>query len=939
MRPNACRAGDYHARMKMLTTVRSPLVLLVLSLAACGGGGSGSSDGGGVAPGGDGGSGGGVAADLSQPGTPVARTQRPDGETTLVSAAGRAATAAASGALAVRYEVVENQGGDTPYDCRAVGAQFGSCSVTNLHIKDADGQLSDGNWSLYFHSLRRVLRVDSDELDVFHVNGDLYYVRPDASFDGLDGDVETLRLITEFSHLMQSDLLPRYWLVRDGQAAQQIAGTEPGDGGPATDQSWALPIDGDNRRQFNGEPAPLATPATRFDANRAISEAAAQLTPRQVQARIVPQPVSTVVGTGSLDISSGISFAGGPLPAASSAALAERQRAFLSSADGTPTLMSLDDALGAGAYRLTVDANGIAIVGGDAAGVFNGAQSVLSLVQPGVGTVPFVQVEDAPRFDFRAMHVDVARNMMSVDALKRVIEQMAAYKLNVLHLHLSDDEGWRLAIPSLPELTEVGARRGFELDGEGNVFEGRSLMPQLGSGAGSDNSGSGHFTRAEFVDLLRFAQARFVSVIPEFDMPAHARAAVVAMRARASVLGTPDSTDVRIDDPADTSRYRTIQNYDDGILNPCVPGTYAFIGTVIDEVAAMYRDAGAPLDIWHMGGDEARNIFKGAGFGPSGVAYDPDAWDFPWERSPACAAFIAATPGVDSRDDLEPYFVQRVSQLVDAAGIPAMYAWMDILDGVAASDLATARAGVDFWEVISAGDGYDRIGGYVERGYETIVAVPDFTYFDFTQEIDPAERGQYWATRFTDTAKVFAFAPENLPQNAETSVTREGGAWQATGTGAAAQVRGLQGHLWSEVVRSGEQLDYMIFPRLLALAERAWHRADWELDYAAGASFGNSSNRVPVAALQADYAGFAAALGAKELPKLDAAGVNYRIPVPGARIVDGQLSMNVAFPGLTLQAGDGSTFTEHTAGQSAAGIDTVRAVTRNGRLGRSDAIE
>ena len=911
-------------------------------MAACGGGSS-SGPGGdpGVQPPPPGGNGGSIAADLTQEPTLAPRTQKDDADTTLVSAEGRARLAAASGDLAVLYEVVENQGGDSPYDCRALGAGFGSCSVTNLHIKDAAGVLVDGDWKLYFHSLRRILRADSDELDVARINGDLNVVIPDAGYDGFDGPIETIRLVTEFSHLMQSDLLPRYWLVRDGEAPVEIPGTEPVDTGPATDQPYAMPITGDNRLQFNGEPAPLATPATRFAANADATTRADALSAAQVQARIVPRPDSVTLGAGALDISAGISFEGGALEADSVAALAERQRPFLSTAAGTPLTMSLDETLGASAYTLNVGATGIDIVGGDQAGLFHAAQSVLALVQPGSDTIPYVSVQDAPRFAFRAMHLDVARNMRTPETVKRLIDQMAAYKLNVLHLHLSDDEGWRLQIAALPELTDIGARRAFATDADGNVFEGGSLMPQLGSGVGDDNAGSGFFSRAEFVDLLRYATARHVSVIPEFDMPAHARAAVVAMRVRASAQGVPDSTEIRLDDPADLSRYLTIQNYDDGILNPCLPGTYAFIGTVIDEVSAMYADASAPLDIWHMGGDEARNVFKGFGFGPSGVTFDAEAQDFPWERSPACVDYIAATPDVDSREDLERHFVQRVATLVADAGIPAMYAWMDILDDVSATDLATQRAGVDFWEVISQNDGHDRIAGYVERGFETIVAVPDFTYFDFTHELDPAERGQYWATRFIDTAKVFAFAPENLPQNAATSLTREGRAWTATGTAAPVTVTGLQGHLWGEVVRTGEQVDYMSFPRLLALAERAWHRADWEQGYTAGKTYSVSEGGVDTAALAADYAAFAAALGTKELAKLDAADVQYRIPVPGARLQGGTLSMNSAFPGLALEiARDGGAFEAYVPGMPASIGDRVRARSADDRrTGREDAIE
>ncbi len=600
-----------------------------------------------------------------------------------------------------------------------------------------------------------------------------------------------------------------------------------------------------------------------------------------------------------------------------------------------------------------MSAGGIAIAGGDEPGLYYGAQSLLGLVQPDVDTIPAVTITDAPRFGFRGMHVDIARNFHGPETLRRVIDQLSAYKLNVLHLHLSDDEGWRLQIPALPELVDVGARRAFALDANGNVFEGDGLMPQLGSGPFDDTSGTGFLSREDFVALLEYAAARQVRIVPELDMPGHARAAVVAMRARAANLGTPQSLEVRLDDPDDASRYLTIQHYDDGIMNPCVPGTYAFIDTVVREVRAMYDDAGLTLDVFHMGGDEARSVYtEGVGFEQVGgsTPFRGDAdfadWDQPWERSPACAAYIEATPEVSSRADLQPHFVRRVSEIVASAGVPALYAYQDIYDELPAGELATERAGVSFWEPAHTG-GYANINGFTNRGYETVVAVPDFLYFDFPPEIHPEERGYYWATRYTDTRKVFGFAPENLPQNAETSVTREGRPWAATGGEPNAGVVGMQGLLWSETVRTGEQVDYMAFPRLLALAERAWHRAPWELDYTPATTYSGGTNEVPAtslvdtAALEADWALFATALGTKELAKLDAAGVRYRVPIPGASVGAGGLSMNVELPGLPLEYSAGGDFTAFEPGTgSGAGATTVRARSAEGsRAGRADGIE
>ncbi|ASJ75153.1 family 20 glycosylhydrolase [Granulosicoccus antarcticus] len=886
---------------------------------------------------------------LSHAGKPLPQNSVNPATTALYSDIGRAKAEALPDNLAVVYEVIENHGGDafpsgSGTSCSQLAAEYSSCSVTNLHIKDAAGVLNDGNWKLYFHSIRRILRVDSDEFSVSLVNGDLNYLEPTEAFTGFDGSVKTIGLVTEFNHLIESDFMPRYWLVSDDGTVTMINNTDDD-----TDESgYSVAISGDNAKSYNGEPTPIASASTRFEANADVESAASNLTALEIQSRIIPRPESVVVGTGALDIGSGFSFAGTDLSAESVAALQARQTQFMSTAAGTALSATIDASLAVNSYTLDVTAAGIAISGADETALFNGAQSLLALVQPGLGTIPVLSVQDAPRFTFRGMHVDVARNFHSVESLESLMDQMAAYKLNKLHIHLSDDEGWRLDIPSLPELTSVGGRRAFALDGEGNVSEAASLMPQLGSGPGSDNQGSGFYTSDQFVSLLRYAAARKIDIIPEFDMPAHARAAVVAMRARAVNLGDADDINVRVDDPADTSRYLTIQHYDDGILNPCIPGTYAFIGTVINDVKAMYDEAGVTLDIFHMGGDEARNVFTGGGFqdvnASDKVSYRGDItrsdWEFPWENSPACNSLIAENAGIQSREVLQPYFVKEVAKLVNDAGIPAMYAYQDIYDELDAGDLATQRAGVGYWERIATDAGYKNINEFANRGYETVVSVPDFLYFDFPQEVNPEERGYYWATRYTDTRKVFGFAPENLPQNAETSVNREGLSWSATGETNSPAFLGMQGQLWSETVRTPEQFDYMLFPRVIALAERAWSKGSWELDYAPGQTFSGDTNLVDKNALNEDYASFAAALAEKELSKLDAAGIQYRISVPGASTAAGQLSMNSDLPGLPLEySTDGTSFLPYEAGASANGVVAIRARSADGqRIGRTETL-
>ena len=182
----------------------------------------------------------------------------------------------------------------------------------------------------------------------------------------------------------------------------------------------------------------------------------------------------------------------------------------------------------------------------------------------------------------------------SKEAVLRLLDQMAAVKLNKFHFHLSDDEGWRIEIPGLPELTDIGARRCHDLT------EQRCLLPQLGSGPFADAQGNGYLTRDDYIAILRYAKARGIEVIPEIDMPAHARAAVISMEARYNRLmkegKTKEANEYRLVDPTDTSNTTSVQFYDrTSYLNPCLDSSMRFVDKVISEIQAMHQAAGAPL--------------------------------------------------------------------------------------------------------------------------------------------------------------------------------------------------------------------------------------------------------------------------------------------------------------------------------------------------------
>lgn len=862
-------------------------------------------------------------------------------------------TAAAAERIArhfsISQEVLSNfQGVDRALraECKRAGGGGAICSSYRISLTNEGPAIAAGerDWTLYFHSVRRTFRLlNRDDFDLQRVQGDLHRLAPNDRFTGIGaGETLELDLLAENWFQFESDFMPRLFVVDAVGEAHVIESTD-------TDSLAGLvkPIgtnDPDNWKRTADDANVLATAASRY----ADFSAHGPFDGDDWRARIIPQPLQSETTGEPVLLETGIAVDAGPLDSRSLHAFRQRlERLQLAPVGpGAYAVTVRIDADGfdgdtAGAYRLETGERSATIVGADQAGAFYGLQSLLALVDIDSRTLAQVTIEDAPRFDHRGLFLDVGRNFHSKALVLKLLDQMAAYKLNRFHFHLSDDEGWRLEIPGLPELTEVGSRRCFDLD------ENRCLLPQLGSGPDTNNNGSGHFSVDDYIEIVRYAAARHIEVVPEFDMPAHARAAVVSMEARYRRLkdrAPQKAEEYRLIDPQDDTRYLSVQYYDDSYINPCIDSTYRFVGKVIDEVKAMHAAAGQPLATWHFGGDEAVNILAGGAF-EAAPGDDPDKGDVPaaarkhpWSNSPRCEELIAAGE-VDSIDELGEYYARRVSGLVDAAGIPTMAAWNDGVKAIdnAAGELATEHNYVNSWAPLFWGGG-DESRHFAEAGFDLVQSHSDFLYFDMPYEVDPRESGYYWASRYIDTAKTFSYAPLNTAQLAEVSTDRDGNAWSAASAGPALaeRVRGIQGQLWSEVVRTDARVEYQIFPRLLALAERAWHRAGWELPPVKGQKFSADTDAVDKAALAADWKGFAAALGRKELRKLDLGGVGYRIPVPGAAVRGDALKTAMPYPGLALEYFDGDAWQPLVGDTPAGSVQAVRARSADGaRAGRA----
>ncbi len=233
-------------------------------------------------------------------------------------------------------------------------------------------------------------------------------------------------------------------------------------------------------------------------------------------------------------------------------------------------------------YRITLTPQK-AIVEGASQKAINMGKRMLErrLITPDTKTLPCVVIEDWPDYPYRGLMIDIARNFQTPETMKHIADLMADYRFNRLHFHLTDDEAWRLEILGLPELTSVGSRRGYTMDSH-------DFLPDIFAGTGNPDhnlpTANGYFSRQDFIDFIKYCDSLGISVIPEVESPGHARAAIKAMEARYRTTG---DTTYRMIEDGDTSTYTTAQLYHDNLMNPALPGTYNFIGKVVDEIAAI----------------------------------------------------------------------------------------------------------------------------------------------------------------------------------------------------------------------------------------------------------------------------------------------------------------------------------------------------------------
>lgn len=536
-------------------------------------------------------------------------------------------------------------------------------------------------------------------------------------------------------------------------------------------------------------------------------------------------------------------------------------------------------------YQLTILKNQILIEGKDRKGVFYGIQSLIGLIPMATIEgheveikIPTGQIKDSPRFAYRGMQLDVARNFQSVKSVIKLIDIMALYKLNKLHLHLTDDEGWRLESKILPELTEVGANRGYTLD------EKNKLRPAYGSGANGLLAGNGYYTQKEYIDILQYAQKRHIEVIPELNMPGHARAAIKAMNARYERLmkegDEKGALEYYLIDDQDNSEYFSAQAYDDNVVCVCNEAVYHFYETIVDEVVQLYAQAGVPLSGIHTGGDEV----------PRGV----------WEQSNDCEVFLAMNEEYTDAKSLQTYFMERINKILSARGLITS-GWEEI-----AMDIKNDGSWMPNYSLVGKEVvpyiwnnlvGNEELGyRLANEGFPIVLCNVTNLYFDLAYDKDPREPGLYWGG-FVDTRKAWQFIPEDIYKS--TKVNSWGKPFDRTSDfkdhlrltpKGLTNILGIQGQLWGETLWQGpDMMEYYYLPKLMGLAERAWaSQPNW-------AKIENDLQRD----LEEDKAWqeFVLRLGSYDLPRLNFIndGYRYRIAPPGAIVEEGKLRVNHLF--------------------------------------------
>ncbi|MBQ2104949.1 MAG: beta-N-acetylhexosaminidase, partial [Bacteroidales bacterium] len=409
------------------------------------------------------------------------------------------------------------------------------------------------------------------------------------------------------------------------------------------------------------------------------------------------------------------------------------------------------------AYTLTVNKKGVVLKALNPVGLFRAAQTLrksLPLITAGTVELPFTSIADEPRFSYRGIHLDCARHFFTVSVVKRYIDLLALHGCNQLHWHLTDDQGWRIEIKSYPRLTEVGAWR----DGTcvGKDFESNDGIRY-----------GGFYTQEQRREIVDYAAARGIEVIPEVDLPGHMVAALAAYP-ELGCTGGPYKVWPRWGIAPD-------------ILCAGNDKVFDFLESVLSEVIDIF-----PSEYIHIGGDEC---------------FDPYAKNtvYPWDVCPKCAARmrkLGIKKGPEAKHLLQSYVTARVQKFVNSKG-RRIIGWDEILEG----ELAEG-ATVMSWRGVDGGI------KAASLGFDAIMTPHTYAYFDYYQSKE-RDKEPLCIGGYLPLENVYAYEP-----------------FDGLAPGAEDHILGVQANLWTEYITTPEHLEYMLLPRMCALSEIQWCDAD-----------------------------------------------------------------------------------------------------------------
>ena len=550
--------------------------------------------------------------------------------------------------------------------------------------------------------------------------------------------------------------------------------------------------------------------------------------------------------------------------------------------------IDLDESINAESYQLSVSDGGISISSADSAGALYALQSLkqIFLISKLEDTpLKFIEVNDSPKFSYRGMLLDISRNFYGPEKIKQIIDYLSFFKINYLDFRLTDDEGWRLEIPGLEELVEVGSKRAYTKD----EFE--NLIPMYGSGPDTNSTGSGYLSRSDYVDILKYASERNIRIIPQISVPSHMRSAIVSMNARyqkyMEMGNQVEAEKYLLIDPDDKSEYYSAQGFTDNIMNICRESSFTFYEKVIDEIYLMYKDAGVEMTKFGVAADEL----------PYGA----------WQKSPMCDNFMNENSISGDYNALYELMQRRIYNKISSYGA-TMTGWDDILLKLTEKNQSETQIKDFFkdddillfvWKNDWGQGRQDMIYKYANLGYKSIMSNSSAFYFDMVDDKDLDNIGLSWSgyANYKDMWTVdvydvfndlYGVEKNNISKNyIDNSVKLDQDKRD--------NIIGVQSQIWSETIRNEGILDYMFMPNIIVFSQKAWSHDNSWMDI--------SNNDVKREKIDIEWNKFANNVGQRVLPMVDNifGGLSYDLPKPGGKIINDTLYANTVFPGLNIK--------------------------------------